>query len=395
MITLPRYASHLVLITVASSCSDPNSAAEATPVPQYSGTAVNQVLPGGDNALDDNALDDNAPAAVDNTSNGDGSQMSAPTTGVNEGQGESNLVDNGGSDNSSDLSGSATAPAQDAMGTGGSGMGDTNTPEMTGVGGGAMTPAVSDNAVPSAGCGQGPGNPGDLTIGNSLVFVPNGYDGSSPLPLVFGFHGAGRTNEDQRLVDSRTDNGVLEENYIVAYMKSAGNGWDLNTDRPRFEANRQEILSQLCVDTSHIFAFGHSSGAQFITQMLGTGDPEFAGVSVVASSRYGNPAWEPVPTLVIHGLNDNQRGGDADGAQDLTQYVESNGCTNQTQPHVAATCNSIDTGNPAVNAGCVEYMGCNASTVFCNHDDPNYSGTNHGWPCFANDEIFDFFQALR
>lgn len=62
------------------------------------------------------------------------------------------------------------------------------------------------------------------------------------------------------------------------------------------------------------------------------------------------------------------------------------------------TCPSIANG-ATVNPGCIEYAGCAAPTLFCNHDDPNYiqngAPTNHGWPCFANERIFQFFESLR
>jgi polyhydroxybutyrate depolymerase len=252
----------------------------------------------------------------------------------------------------------------------------------------------------SAGCGSA-AIPAMDAVANNLLFFPPGYDGSTPTPLVFGFHGAGRTNVEQRTVDSRTVGSELENNYIVAYMKSAGNAWDLNTDYPRFEAALEQIEAIACVDTAHLFAFGHSSGAQFIVQMLGnpnTRETRFAAVAPVSSSDYGNPAWSPVPTLLIHGLNDTQRPGDNNGAQDISQYAESNQCSGGTTMLSVPSCPSL-AGGVAVNAGCVQYNGCAAPTLFCNHDDPNYldngNPTNHGWPCFANSQIFQFFESQR
>jgi polyhydroxybutyrate depolymerase len=254
--------------------------------------------------------------------------------------------------------------------------------------------------VASAGCGLAQGVPGDAGIANTIVTFPTGYDGSTPKPLVFAFHGAGRTNTDMRTVDSRTANGPLEAAFVMAYVKSAGNAWDLGTDHPRFSAVLEQMEAELCIDTAHVFAFGHSSGAQFIVQMLGnpsTRERRFAGVVEVASSRYDNPAWDPLPTLVIHGLNDNQRPGDNNGASDIVQYVQSNQCAGGTQPLNVPTCTSI-ANQAAVNPGCVEYSGCAAPTLFCNHDDPNYidngTPTNHGWPCFANAQIQSFFESL-
>jgi polyhydroxybutyrate depolymerase len=265
------------------------------------------------------------------------------------------------------------------------------------------TPAPAAG-VASAGCGLASGtpmSPDDQRVDSIILTFPPTYDGSTPVPLVFGFHGAGRTNLEQRTVDSRTVGSELEQNYVVAFMKSAGNAWDLGTDYPRFQAVRQQILSQLCIDTEHVFAFGHSSGAQFIVQMLGDNrarETGFAAIAPVSSSRYGNPEWTPVPTLLIHGLNDTARPGDNDGAQDIAQYAESNQCAGGTSALAVPSCGSL-AGGVAVNPGCVQYDGCAAPTLFCNHDDPNYidngNPTNHGWPCFANGEIFRFFEAQR
>jgi polyhydroxybutyrate depolymerase len=269
----------------------------------------------------------------------------------------------------------------------------------------APAPGTPDQPVApvgggSAGCGTA-AVPAADAVANTLLNFPPGYDGSTPTPLLFGFHGAGRTNLEQRMVDSRTVGSELENNYIVAYMKSAGNAWDLNTDYPRFEAALQQIEAIACVDTSALFAFGHSSGAQFIVQMLGnpnTRETRFAAIAPVSSSDYGNPAWSPVPTLLIHGLNDTARPGDNNGAQDISQYAESNQCSGGTAPLAVPSCASL-AGGVAVNAGCVQYNGCAAPTLFCNHNDPNYldngNPTNHGWPCFANSQIFQFFESQR
>jgi hypothetical protein len=263
---------------------------------------------------------------------------------------------------------------------------------------GTQTPAAG---AASAGCGLGQGIPQNVAVDSTILTFPPTYDGSTPVPLAFGFHGAGRTNLEQQTVDSRTVDSELENNYIVAYVKSAGNAWDLGTDYPRFQAIRTQILSQFCVDTEHVFAFGHSSGAQFIVQMLGDNrarETGFAAVAPVSSSLFGNPPWDPMPTLLIHGTMDTARPDDLDGAEDISQYARSNQCTGAPQPVDIGTCASFADGTN-VNPGCVQYSGCAATTLFCNHNDPNYfqgnTPTNHGWPCFANQQIFTFFESTR
>ncbi len=298
-------------------------------------------------------------------------------------------------------------PQQPPSGQGGGGSASNDNSSAGGSGAGTppeQEPTPTPDPPPagaSAGCGLSSGIPANPGVPNTILTFPPAYDGRTPLPLVFAFHGAGRTNDDMRNVDSRTNGSALEASFVVAYMKSAGNGWDIGADYPRFEAALDQILSERCIDTDSLFAFGHSSGAQFIVQMLGdnrTRETRFAGVVPVASSRFNNPSWTPLPTLVIHGLDDNQRNGDRNGASDIVQYTQSNQCSGATRALNVPACPSI-ANDAAVNPGCVEYEGCAAPTLFCNHDDPNYidngTPTNHGWPCFANEQIFRFFESLR
>jgi hypothetical protein len=57
-------------------------------------------------------------------------------------------------------------------------------------------------------------------------------------------------------------------------------------------------------------------------------------------------------------------------------------------------CNSTDSGRPQVNPGCNAYDGCAVPTIWCAHNDPSYSGTQHGVPCFAIKAMYDFFGTL-
>jgi poly(3-hydroxybutyrate) depolymerase len=263
------------------------------------------------------------------------------------------------------------------------------------------TPAAG---TASAGCGvsQGmPANPTTIADPNTILTFPQGYDGSKPFPIVFAFHGANRTNAEMRTVDSRTPGTVLENNYVMAFVKSQGTAWDLGTDYPRFQRVITQVLAERCIDTSHIFAMGHSSGAQFIAGMLGDSrarESRFAAVVPVSSNNLNNPSWTPVPTMLIHGLMDQERQNDLNGAQDITQYTKANQCSGGTTQVNIGTCSSI-ANQATVNPGCVSYNGCAATTLFCNHNDPNYlqdgNPTNHGWPCFANNQIFSFFEATR
>jgi polyhydroxybutyrate depolymerase len=254
------------------------------------------------------------------------------------------------------------------------------------------TPPES-SVVASAGCGRG-GRPagGVVTVDADHIYTfPPSYDGQTPMPLIFAFH-ANANPIDQ--IESITAGTALQQNFVMAFPKSVGQGWVLGTDAPRLDRWYDELLANYCIDTSRVFATGHSSGAQFIVQLLCQGESRFSAVAPVASSMYCQ-SWNPIPTLLIHGANDMERANtnqDANGRKDLGPYVASNGCDMSTTPYATPGCNS---GNVSVNPGCVSYSGCDETLIWCSHDDPNYSNTNHGWPCFANQAMFDFFSGVR
>ncbi len=253
-------------------------------------------------------------------------------------------------------------------------------------------PSVGAPVKPSAGCGKGgrPAN-GQVVVANDHIYsFPAGYDGSTPLPAVFAFHAANNPIDQLQNV---TRGSMLASSYVMVFPKSVGSGWVLSTDAPRLDGWLADLLENHCVDESRLFATGHSSGAQFIVQLLCRGERRFTAVAPVASSQYC-ASWDPIPALVIHGRNDSERAmtsQDADGRKDLKPYQTSNGCSTGSAAYAVAGCMS---GGMLVDAGCVRFDGCEQPLVWCNHDDPNYAKTNHGWPCFANQAIFEFFRDL-
>jgi polyhydroxybutyrate depolymerase len=255
-------------------------------------------------------------------------------------------------------------------------------------------PVPTSSVVPSPGCGKS-GRPqgGTVTVANDHIYrFPATYDGKTPMPLIMAFHA--NANPNTQLADI-TRGSALDNNYVMAFGKSAGQGWVLNTDSPRIDGWYKDLLNNYCIDESRVFATGHSSGAQLIVQLLCRGETRFKAVAPVASSMYC-ARWPALPTLLIHGANDMERANtnqDANGRKDLGPYLASNACSMNTAGYNVATCQSQN-GGGQVNPGCVRYQGCSEPMIWCNHNDPNYSGTNHGWPCFANQAIFDFLKSL-
>lgn len=251
------------------------------------------------------------------------------------------------------------------------------------------------NATPSAGCGKGQRPAGGrVSVSGSHNFTfPADYDGKRPFPLLVGFHAAGNPIEQ---IENLTKGSALEQGYVRAFPKSKGSAWDYNTDIAKVRSVFQDLLANYCIDTSRVFATGHSSGAQMIAQILTPARKadadlfNFRAVAPVAASRYGAVS-RTIAVLYIQGSRDTQRG-NSDGADVVKEFVTANGCSSTTKPFAGPTCMS---SGKTVNDGCRQYDGCKAPTLWCSHDDPAYSNTNHGWPCFATKAIADFFATLR
>jgi polyhydroxybutyrate depolymerase len=312
-----------------------------------------------------------------------GTSATAGTTGTGgagtAGQSGTNGRGGGGGGAGTGTGGSAVA------GRGGS-SGSAGTTGSGGSGGGSP-------AVPSAGCGKA-GRPsgGKVTVTNDHIYdFPTSYDGNKPFPLLIGFHAASNPIDQ---IEGMTNNTEFATSYVRAFPKSAGTEWIYNTDlTPKVYKLYDDLMANYCIDTSRVFATGHSSGAQMIVQILTHSDAtmhvNFKAVAPVAASNYG-AIVKPIPVMYIQGKMDNVR--NSDGADVVMRFRTANMCGSTSMPYtLVPACTS---SGVQVNAGCIKYDGCSAPTIWCSHNDPQYSGTSHGVPCFAIKAMYDFFQGL-
>jgi polyhydroxybutyrate depolymerase len=304
--------------------------------------------------------------------------------------------------------GSANGGTAGTGGTGGeaAGGGGTAGSESGGSGGTGGSGGDGGSATPSPGCGTDTAKrPADGKIyvaGESWLLFPQSYDGTTPLPVLFGFHGCGTGNRGDASRTEYTDltnNTAFATEYIRAIPLSADNQgcWNYNTDIVRVKALYDKLANEHCIDTSRVFATGHSSGAQFIVQILSgnnhTADAahfKFKGVAPVAASAYG-PVTTPTAIMYIQNVFDTVRNSSGKDVVDL--FVAGNSCSMTSMPLTVdgAGCNS---GGTTVNPGCVKYDGCDVPTIWCSHNDPAYSNTGHGVPCFTAKATDEFFKSL-
>lgn len=313
----------------------------------------------------------------------------SPSGGGGASAGDSSVAGSGGTSSAGQAAGGSTSGGASSAGAGGS------------AGGGSST------AKPSAGCAKGTGRPagGAVSVPNDHYFTfPESYDGKKPFPVLFGFHGCGSGNRGTNKDDTEWMNLTKSSSFATEYVRavpvssSTGGCWTYGTDITRVIKAYDELLANYCVDTSRVFATGHSSGSQFLVQILTTKNKadaqhlSFKGVAPVAASDYGAMSG-PIPAMYIQGKMDKERG-NGDGHETVERFRAANSCSASGTSMPQAQFMGCQSGNTAVNPGCVAYDGCQAPTIWCSHNDPAYGGTMHGVPCFGVKAMFDFFKGL-
>jgi poly(3-hydroxybutyrate) depolymerase len=338
-------------------------------------------------------------AGVSSGGSASGVAGSAASSGSSVGSAGSQLGSGGKADAQNQAGASAAGAA--AGGTTGSAGGAPG--GSGGSAGSASGSAGSGGKVPpnpSSGCNKA--NPATGTSGMPLtvsghqyyVKLPTNYDASKPYPVLMMFNPTGNP------ISWAEGNAGFEmtgpkEAWIRAYptMANNGNGWGAS-DVAFFEPFYEQLIASYCIDKARVFAAGESSGGDFAS-ILGCEHGDKLRATAPCSTKPVTGYDLTVPTkrqckgelsaVVIQGKNDNVVG-PANGPKTRDFYAALNHCGATTTPVPKYT----DT-----LSNCVMYEGCDAGfpVYWCNHTDPNYSNTNHGWPAFANKFLWELFSS--
>jgi polyhydroxybutyrate depolymerase len=314
---------------------------------------------------------------------------------------------NAGGASAGETSAGSAGKSAGSAGKGGGGAGGASggTGGASAGSGGQSAGGSGGGAKASAGCSKGTARPAGGSVSKSSYYLtfPPSYDGKTPVPVLFGFHGCGGVNRGTSLETTeyvkRTVGTPFESGYVVAVPISQDTGgcWNYGNDIARIKAAYDELVANYCVDQGKVFATGHSSGANLIGEILNTSHAAdakylgFKGVAPVAGSPQTIAA--PIPVMYIQGIMDRERS-NSDGANVVQRFTTANMCmsTYTTYSAVMGCKSAYDQAD--VDPGCRLYDGCSVKTVWCRHNDGDYSGTMHGIPCFAMKAMHDFFQSL-
>jgi len=262
---------------------------------------------------------------------------------------------------------------------------------------------MSGTPMPSPGCSKGTARPANgriLVDGDHIYDFPASYDGKTPFPLLIGFHACSNPIDQ---IEGLTKNSTMETNYVRMFPKSAGSCWSFPSEvTGKVYKVFDDLVANYCIDLNRVFGTGHSSGAQLLQQIISNATYakhfNFRAVAPDAASDYG-AVQGPLPVLYTQGIKDSNRG-NGDGHEVTTQYLKANKCTSTSYStgYMAYT-TAVDackaSTGAAVDAGCRIYNGCAVTTIWCSHNDPDYSGTYHGWPCFLTKAMAAFFDTYK
>ena len=332
----------------------------------------------------------------------------------------------GGSAGSAGSSGSATAGGGGSAGAsggsaGGGGAGGTGGGGGGGAGGG--TGGSAGGGTSSPGCGTvAPARPNPQTqqtlmVGGVtryyLIYVPENYESSKPLSLVFGIHGLNMnnvwaahdasgfqltqaTNNQAVLVypQGLPANGQSQPPSTQSQWGTADSNWGgpppsanpqrMMGDLAFFDAMLEKVQSTYCIDKKRIFAVGFSQGG-FMTNTLGCeraavfkGLAPVAGWGPNASAPTCSSATASQPLLQTQGTADTTVT-PALGEATRDFWRGRNGCQSASQ------------ASATYGQGCVEYQGCAAGkpVVYCTH------GGGHSVPSGAGARAWKFFESLN
>lgn len=255
-------------------------------------------------------------------------------------------------------------------------------------------PAVA--ARPSPGCSKLPpsqelrGIEETMVVGEQtrsyILDVPRAALGTTPVPLVFDFHGfqhsaAGvwRVSEFREFGATHGFVTVYPQGLTVRLRGREGAGWELreareNRDVQFVHALLTRLADRFCIDLERVFATGFSNGAFFTHVLACAREGAVAAIAPVGGGLVDVPCTpaRPVAVIIHHGTGDDRV--PVERARALrTHWARLNQC---------ALAPEMPPGGE-----CARYVGCRqgGEVVYCEH------AGGHHWPAGAGRRIWEFF----
>ena len=248
------------------------------------------------------------------------------------------------------------------------------------------------------------------------LYIPENYNDSNAVPLLFNFHGGNGTASDQiYLSDMRSL--ADENNFIIVYPQAIADptddgslNWIFKGDSDHddiyfIESIIDELSSQYSIDLTRVYACGYSLGGEFVYELLCRLNNKIAAGVVVARTmgqyQYQNCNPEhPTAIMTILGTEDYESNYDGVVYNGVTYYISADDTHQYWTNYNNADINPSETELPNNNSS-------DGSTVtrriWGNGEacvsvvELRVNGGGHDWPgstgnmdINSNNEIWDF-----
>ena len=248
------------------------------------------------------------------------------------------------------------------------------------------------------------------------LYIPENYNDSNAVPLLFNFHGGNGTASDQiYLSDMRSL--ADENNFIIVYPQAIADptddgslNWifkgDSNHDDIYFiESIIDELSSQYSIDLSRVYACGYSLGGEFVYELLCRLNNKIAAGVVVARTmgqyQYENCNPEhPTAIMTILGTEDYESNYDGVVYNGVTYYISADDTHQYWTDYNNADINPSETELPNNNSSDGSTV---TKRIWGNGEacvsvvELRINGGGHDWPgstgnmdINSNNEIWDF-----
>ena len=152
-----------------------------------------------------------------------------------------------------------------------------------------------------------------------IIYVPNSYDGTSAVPLLFNFHGFGGSASE--FINDADMRAVAEANsFILVYPQGSclngashwnpcpidGDNKSTADDVGFVEAMISEISSQYNLDMERIYAAGYSNGGMMAYGLANYKSNLIAAIASVSGTMLDciGSTSHPIPVVHLHGTSD-------------------------------------------------------------------------------------------
>ncbi|HXX42871.1 MAG TPA: PHB depolymerase family esterase [Chthoniobacterales bacterium] len=245
------------------------------------------------------------------------------------------------------------------------------------------------------------------------LHIPQGYDGSKPLPLVFALHGRGGNGmgmEQGTGWGKKAD----EEHFVAVFPNAMGQPQTWNSGlNPELSGNADDVgfirelldklESTLNIDKRRIYSCGMSSGAIMTGRLGGELSDRFAALGIAAgtvgakqadgSERQIPKPAKPIPVIAFHGKKDGTVFFNGGGplancfsvARSRAFWIKADGCSGEPRR------STQQSGNLTIE----DYNQCSGGTEVVYYI---FANGGHVWPSLQNDDhlsatdaMWDFF----